>query len=131
MSGSSLALAFDVPAEPMVLVAARAVAARLTAIRRVDRGVLNSIMATAFGGSDAEGRWSVRDAHAALELGQVLWLRDNPALMWRRSRWSSKVCLRSPQAWCRTRRCAARSRSSSSSSQHRRASPGLPRGLRG
>ena len=80
MSGSSLALAFDVPAEPMVLVAARAVAARLTAIRRVDRGVLNSIMATAFGGSDAEGRWSVRDAHAALELGQVLWLRDNPRL---------------------------------------------------
>jgi putative DNA primase/helicase len=24
------------------------------------------------GGSDAEGRWSVRDAHAALELAQVL-----------------------------------------------------------
>lgn len=80
MSGSSLALAFDVPAEPLALVAARAVAARLTAIQRVDRSVLNSIMATAFGGSDSEGRWSVRDAHAALELGQVLWLRDNPRL---------------------------------------------------
>jgi hypothetical protein len=80
MSGSSLALAFEVPAEPLVLVAARAVAARLTAIQRVDRGVLNSIMAMVFGGSDAEGRWSVRDAHAVLELGQVLWLRDNPRL---------------------------------------------------
>ena len=31
-------------------------------------------MADHFGGSDAEGRWSVRDAHAALELAQVLFL---------------------------------------------------------
>ncbi|WP_225008882.1 strawberry notch-like NTP hydrolase domain-containing protein, partial [Novosphingobium percolationis] len=80
MSGSSLALAFDCSAEPPVLAAARAVAARLTAVQRVDRGVLNAIMRDAFGGSDAKGRWSVREAHAVVELGQVLWLQGNDRL---------------------------------------------------
>nr|WP_082734463.1 bifunctional class I SAM-dependent methyltransferase/DEAD/DEAH box helicase [Novosphingobium sp. CCH12-A3] len=36
-------------------------------------------MTHAFGGSDAQGRWNVRDAHAAVEIGQVLWLRDPSA----------------------------------------------------
>src|SRR3546814_6727042 len=35
---------------------------------------MNATMADHFGGSDAEGRWSVRDAHAALELAQVMFL---------------------------------------------------------
>jgi len=33
-----------------------------------------------FGGSDADARWSVRDAHAALELVQVLWLQGSVGL---------------------------------------------------
>src|SRR3546814_13138913 len=33
------------------------------------------------GGSDAAGLWSVRDAHAALELAQVLFLADESELV--------------------------------------------------
>lgn len=80
MSNSVPALAFHEPAEPLVLSAARSLAARLNACQTVSRSVVNTVMNENFGGSDAAGRWSVRDAHAALELGQVLHLQQNPAL---------------------------------------------------
>jgi len=74
MSHANTAFAFSDPAEPQVLAAARALAARLAADQAISRVTVNATMADHFGGSDAEGRWSVRDAHAALELAQVLFL---------------------------------------------------------
>ena len=80
MSHASPALAFPVPAEPLVLAAAREIAARLSACQIVTRSVLNTVMSEHFGGSDAAGRWSVRDAHATLELAQVLYLQEAATL---------------------------------------------------
>lgn len=76
MSTSSPAFAFDEPAPPIVLSAARAVAARLASGTAVSRADITRSLTQCFGGSDAFGRWSVRDAHAALELAQVLHLRE-------------------------------------------------------
>lgn len=80
MSHSSPALAFPVSNEPLVLTAAREVAELIGAREALSRARLNAILNRQFGGSDADGRWSVRDAHAALELAQVLWLRDRADL---------------------------------------------------
>ncbi len=76
MSHASPAFAFPAPAKPLVLSAARELAVRLGAFQIVTRSVLNAVMGEHFGGSDAAGRWSVRDAHAALELAQVLFLNQ-------------------------------------------------------
>ena len=75
MTSISPAFAFDVPAEPLVLAAARSLTTFLGAGELVTRKLVSEVLTEHFGGSDATGRWSVRDAHAALELAQVLWLR--------------------------------------------------------
>ncbi len=80
MSSMFPALAFDVPSEPLVLSAARTLAGLITTGQRLTRRQVSSVLSEHFGGSDADGRWSVRDAHAALELAQVLWLRGNVGL---------------------------------------------------
>ena len=80
MSRSSPALALSIPAEPLVLTAARELAARLRSCQIASRNVLNAVMGEQFGGSDADGRWSVRDAHAALELAQVILLKETETL---------------------------------------------------
>jgi len=67
-------LALPLSCEPTVLSVARTLAARLDQAEPISRPVLNAELSAAFGGSDATGRWSVRDAHAALELAQVIWL---------------------------------------------------------
>lgn len=72
MSNTTLALAFRSPPEPVVLSAATVLAACIAADEVISRSIPNAVMHEPFGGSDAEGRWSVRDAHAALELAQVL-----------------------------------------------------------
>ena len=71
MSNSSLAFAFDEPSPPAVATAAQIMASELAAGRALSRSDVTRIMSQHFGGSDALGRWSVRDAHAALELAQV------------------------------------------------------------
>jgi hypothetical protein len=76
MSHASPAFAFSEAEEPLALAAARALAARLGADELISRSALNAVMADYFGGSDADGRWSVRDANAALELAQVLFLAE-------------------------------------------------------
>ncbi len=81
MSHASPAFAFSRPAEPQVLATARSLAARIGADQAISRAALNTAMREHFGGSDAQGRWSVRDAHAALELAQVLFLQDQPELV--------------------------------------------------
>jgi hypothetical protein len=75
MSNSSLVFAFDEPSPPVVLMAAQTMASELAAGRAVSRSHVTRIMTEHFGGSDALGRWSVRDAHAALELAQVQYLK--------------------------------------------------------
>ena len=80
MSRSSPVLAFPDCSEPPVLSAARELAALIEAEETVTRERLNSVLGRQFGGSDADGRWSVRDAHAALELAQVLWLQGSAGL---------------------------------------------------
>jgi hypothetical protein len=77
---TSPALALSIPAEPLVLTAAGELAARLQSCQIVSRKVLNAVMSEQFGGSDADGRWSVRDAHAALELAQVIFLNETETL---------------------------------------------------
>ncbi|ABD26646.1 putative methylase/helicase [Novosphingobium aromaticivorans DSM 12444] len=71
MSNSSLAFAFDPPSPPLVVTAANAMALQLAAGSALSRSDINRIMTDHFGGTDALGAWSVRDAHAALELAQV------------------------------------------------------------
>lgn len=80
MSQASPAFAFPDHAEPLVLAAARVLADQLAAGEPVSRAVLNAAMRDQFGGSDAEGRWSLRDAAAALELAQVLFVVSNAEL---------------------------------------------------
>ncbi|GAY22987.1 strawberry notch-like NTP hydrolase domain-containing protein [Sphingobium fuliginis] len=80
MSNLSPAFAFPISPEPLVLTAARSLAARLDFGEVITRPILNSVLTEQFGGSDADARWSVRDAHAALELAQVLWLQGNSKL---------------------------------------------------
>ena len=81
MSRSSPALAFPVSTEPMVLSAVRELAALIEAGETISRIRLGTVLSRVFGGSDADGRWSVRDAHAALELAQVLWLQGRAGLV--------------------------------------------------
>ncbi len=71
MSNSSLAFAFDPPSPPLVVTAAKAMALQLAAGSALSRSDINRIMTDHFGGTDALGAWSVRDAHAALELAQI------------------------------------------------------------
>lgn len=75
MSNSSLAFAFDDPSPPVVVMAAQTMASELAAGRALSRSVVARIMTQHFAGSDALGRWSVRDAHAATELAQVQYLQ--------------------------------------------------------
>lgn len=80
MAHSSPVFAFPDRTEPQVLSAAEELQRDIRAGETVSRARLNSILNREFGGSDAEGSWSVRDAHAVLELAQVLWLRDSAGL---------------------------------------------------
>jgi hypothetical protein len=80
MTHSSPAFAFPDRNEPQVLSAAGEVQRLIAAGETVSRAHLNRVLNRQFGESDADGRWSVRDAHAVLELAQVLWLRDSAGL---------------------------------------------------
>ncbi|OYU33100.1 strawberry notch-like NTP hydrolase domain-containing protein [Novosphingobium sp. PASSN1] len=73
-------LALPFAGQPIVLSLAQALADRLARSEAITRAVLNAELSAHFGGSDAAGRWSVHDAHAALELTQVIWLQDQSAL---------------------------------------------------
>ena len=77
MSNSSLAFAFDDPSPPVVVMAAQTMASELAAGRALSRSDVTRIMTEHFRGSDALGRWSVRDAHAAVELAQVQYLQSS------------------------------------------------------
>jgi hypothetical protein len=57
------------------LAAARALTPHLNRSRALDRKLVASTMTISFGGSDAEGTWSWRDAYDAIEAALVLQLR--------------------------------------------------------
>ncbi|MCA4922527.1 MAG: hypothetical protein ING86_06965, partial [Methylobacterium sp.] len=58
------------------LAAAKTLLRALSTGRKIDAGVMRSAMEQAFGGSDAEGLWSWKDAYEAVEAAQVLFLRQ-------------------------------------------------------
>jgi len=57
------------------LAAARALVPHLNRSRALDRKLVAGVMTTSFGGSDADGVWSWRDAYDAIEAAMVLHLR--------------------------------------------------------
>lgn len=58
-----------------LLAAARALAVHLARSRPLDRKLVSSTLTLSFGGSDAEGRWTWRDAYEAIEAATVLQIR--------------------------------------------------------
>ena len=77
MLSSAPALLLPPPSEPLVLLAARTIAANLASGEPITRRQLHTLLTDHFGGTDADGRWSVRDAHIALELAQTEYLQAN------------------------------------------------------
>jgi len=73
-------LALPLSFEPAVFSAARARPAQIDRSEPISRSILNAELTGQFGGTDAAGRWSVRDAHAALELAQVILLQGRAAI---------------------------------------------------
>jgi hypothetical protein len=57
------------------LAAARALVPHLNRSRALDRKLVAGVMTTSFGGTDADGAWSWRDAYDAMEAALVLQLR--------------------------------------------------------
>jgi hypothetical protein len=80
MTNSSQLFDFVPAHEPRLLVAARALARLLENDTPIDRGAISHALIEPFRGSDADGCWSVREAHAALELAQVLTLKEQSGL---------------------------------------------------
>ena len=76
MFQSSPAFAFPERPEPLALAAARQLAEILRSSQPITRLRLREVLGDVFGGSDADARWRVTDAHTALELAAVLWLRE-------------------------------------------------------
>ena len=77
MLSSAPALLLPPPSEPLVLLSARTIAANLASGEPITRRQLHALLTDHFGGTDADGRWSVRDAHIALELAQTEFLQAN------------------------------------------------------
>ncbi|WP_380789774.1 strawberry notch-like NTP hydrolase domain-containing protein [Sphingobium xenophagum] len=77
MLSSAPALLLPPPSEPLVLLSARTIAANLASGEPITRRQLHTLLTDHFGGTDADGRWSVRDAHIALELAQTEFLQAN------------------------------------------------------
>ena len=80
MAQSALKFDFSESSEPLVLSAARQLSAFLASGAVLTRRDISDALSEHFGGSDADGRWSVTEAHAALELAQVLWLMGQSEL---------------------------------------------------
>ncbi|MCH2221123.1 MAG: class I SAM-dependent methyltransferase, partial [Dechloromonas sp.] len=74
MPSSAPVLLLPPPSEPLALLAARTIAASMASGEPITRRQLHMLLTDHFGGTDAEGRWSVRDAHLALELAQAEYL---------------------------------------------------------
>ena len=77
MPSSAPVLLLPPPSEPLVLLAARTIAASMASGEPITRRQLHTLLTDHFGGTDAEGRWTVRDAHIALELAQTEYLQAN------------------------------------------------------
>ena len=80
MSVTAAEFSFAFRDEQPVLSAGRQLARLLAEGAAISRRSLNDALDLAFGGTDADARWSTGDGHAALELAQVIWLRDHCGL---------------------------------------------------
>ena len=80
MSMTAAEFSFAFPDEQPVLSVGRQLAQLLAASASISRRSLNEALDLAFGGSDADARWSTSNGHAALEFAQVIWLRDRCGL---------------------------------------------------
>jgi predicted RNA methylase len=69
-------LALTLPLDDPARTAAQGIADRLSEGRSVARNDLLAGMTSAFGGSSADGSWSLRDAYDVLELAQILHLKN-------------------------------------------------------
>ncbi|MCC4257522.1 MULTISPECIES: strawberry notch family protein [Sphingobium] len=69
-------LAVTLPLDDPARTAAQGIADRLSEGRSVARNDLLAGMTSAFGGSSADGLWSLRDAYDVLELAQILHLKN-------------------------------------------------------
>ncbi|WP_084718442.1 strawberry notch-like NTP hydrolase domain-containing protein [Sphingomonas sanxanigenens] len=69
---------FDAPARPFAHAGAL-IRAALAGDAPIPRATLNEAMSTAFGGSDADGRWTQRDSFEALELALAMHLAGTAA----------------------------------------------------
>ncbi|MFM2278141.1 MAG: hypothetical protein RLZZ444_372 [Pseudomonadota bacterium] len=74
MLSSAPVLLLPPPSEPPVLLVARNIATSMPFGEPITRRQVHTLLTNHFGGTDAEGRWSVRDAHLALELAQAEYL---------------------------------------------------------
>lgn len=74
MLSSAPVLLLPPPSEPLVLLVARNIATGMACGEPITRRQVHTLLTDHFGGTDAEGRWSVRDAHLALELAQAEYL---------------------------------------------------------
>src|SRR3546814_19411259 len=74
MLSSAPVLLLPPPSEPPVLLVARNIATSMASGEPITRRQVHTLLTDHFGGTDAEGRWSVRDAHLALELAQAEYL---------------------------------------------------------
>jgi hypothetical protein len=72
---------FDfVPQELPAITVARRLAELLAGGERITRTLLSGIFTEITGATDADNRWSLSDTHAAVELAQLLWLRDHACI---------------------------------------------------
>src|SRR3546814_12866653 len=67
MLSSAPVLLLPPPSEPPVLLVARNIATSMASGEPIPRRQVHTLLTDHFGGTAAEGRWSVRDAHPPLE----------------------------------------------------------------
>lgn len=102
MTPPAAAVAFAAPFVPacltstddrsaLLVAAARSLLRRLSGGHPLDAAALRSAMETAFSGSDAQGVWTWKDAYEAVEVAQVLFLRQFSASILGAGRPASRV----------------------------------------
>ena len=111
---------------PALIRAAGLLLPHLEAGRAIDAHALRAAMEQAFGGSDAEGAWSWKQAYDACEAAQVLFLRKfGPAIRARAATPAAQLAMLGKLAACCPRTPAAPRRARPSSNSRRRSRSAL------
>jgi len=88
----------DIRARRLLAVAAQ-VADAIGADEAVTRPALSALMNDAFGGSDASGAWTMRDAYDACEAAQVVLIQRAPSASERFTGETLATCVERALAW--------------------------------